>query len=131
VFKEAVLPPFIKSVSGFSVAEQWGRWTDGGIAPSAGIEFASALPENLKLRLELMPFGPNANQPTTIRFGDYRQKVILKPGMNVVVLELARSGTPVTGIEVIPFSPVTPESLGLSEDKRKLGVGLVKMEAFE
>ncbi len=130
-FNEPALPRFIKSVSGLSVAEQWGRWSDANISPSAGIEFASALPENVKLRLELKPFGPNANQPITIRFGDHTEKFILKPGNNVVVLEIARSGTPVTEIELNPFSPVAPESLGLSEDKRKLGVGLVKIEAFE
>lgn len=130
-FSEPVLPDFIKALSGLSVVERWGRWTDADISPQADIAFSAALPDGIKLRLELMPFGPNANQPVTIRLGDHERKVTLSPGVNVVVLEPGNSRIPVTDIVLIPFSPASPSSLGMSDDKRKLGVGLVKLEAYD
>jgi phosphoglycerol transferase len=130
-FSEPVLPDFIKALSGLSGVEQWGRWTDAGISPQAGIAFSAALLDGIKLRLELTPFGPNANQPVTIRLGDHERKVTLRPGVNVVVLEPGNSRTLVTDVFLTPFSPASPSSLGMSGDTRRLGVGLVKIEAYD
>ena len=57
--------------------------------------------------------------------------IAARPGVNVVVLEPRNSRTPVTDIVLIPFSPASPSSLGMSGDTRKLGVGLVKIEAYD
>ena len=130
-FSEPVLPDFVKALSGLSVVEQWGRWTDADISRQARIAFSAALPDGIRLRLELTPFGPNANQPVTIRLGDYERKVALNPGINVVVLEPGNSRIPVTDIILIPFSPASPSSLGLSDDTRQLGIGLIKIEAYD
>lgn len=130
-FSEPVLPDFIKALSGLSVVERWGRWTDADISPQARIAFSAPLPDGIRLRLELTPFGPNANQPVTIRLGDYERKVALNPGVNVVVLEPGNSRTPVIDIVLIPFLPASPSSLGMSDDKRQLGIGLVKIEAYD
>lgn len=130
-FSEPVLPDFIKALSGLSAAEGWGRWTDANIAPQAAIIFSTALPDGIKIHLELTPFGPNANQPVTIRLGDHERKVTLRPGINTVVLEPGNSRTPVSSIILIPRLPESPLSLGMSGDTRKLGVGLIKIEAHD
>ena len=127
-FTRPDLPSFVSHIRGLSDAETWGRWTDGNIAPSLVLEFEHPLPQKLKLRLALIPFGPNENNPLTIRIGTQSFQRTLVPGKNVIEVETETSSPSADRIELIPYSPTTPVFLGMNGDRRKLGVGLIKMD---
>lgn len=131
VFSTPNLPSFVASLTGLSGPESWGRWTDASLGPSAIVKFKEPLPPKIKLRVELIPFGPNTDKPITIRVGDHIQKINLISGYNMIVLDPGQSKSPVTEIEFTPFAPTSPASTGISSDRRVIGVGLRKIEAFE
>ena len=127
-FTRPDLPSFVSHIRGLSGAEPWGRWTDANSAPSLVLELAKPLPQKLKLRLELVPFGPNENKPLTIRIGTQSFERTLAPGTHVIEVETETLSPATNRIELIPYAPTTPASLGMNGDMRKLGVRLIKMD---
>ena len=121
-FKIAQYPNFIKSVSGVSGEEPFGRWTDGGVAT---FKFTHELPHSFYLKLKAGAWGANLNQPIKFHIGSIEKEFIFKGdpfnAPSEAVLEFTIN-EPADTISInIPF-PADDKN-----DTRKLGLGLISM----
>jgi hypothetical protein len=117
------LPPQI-STSGLSSPEDWGRWTDGDVAE---LRFHPPLPARFRLDLRLAAFGPNAGSPAQIDVGDSIH--VIRIGVdpeNVTLLVEARE--PVARIAIRVPHAISPRSLGVNSDSRRLGFAIRQLE---
>lgn len=128
LFSERRYPDFVTSIVGLSVNEPQGRWSDAHINRSVQINFASSIPEGTTIRLTVLPLGPNENKPLTIKVGKSELQRVLVPGNNTIEFSVGKTTVGVNSIEFIPYSPVTPLSLGINKDVRLLAIRLTKLE---
>lgn len=119
---QPVLPSFVAEVSGLSVAEPWGRWTDGGIAK---IKLACLLPSQFSLVVRGGAFGPNIGQPVMFMVGSQASAVTFKgtPSEELTTVSVPfQPGADADTLTIIVPYPTSPPN-----DGRRLGVGLVSM----
>jgi peptidoglycan/LPS O-acetylase OafA/YrhL len=112
--------------TGLSFAEPWGRWTDG---PTATLRFAGGLPAHFRLVVRLEgSFGPNAGEPVEIAAGAQRRRFAAPAAATTVALDFDHvpPGTDTLAIEVP--RPTSPSELGVSADRRRLGLRIVSLE---
>src|SRR6516165_1126668 len=69
-FRNHAWPGVLTKISGVSVPESFGRWSD---ADQVAMEFAFPLPKRFTLALIASAFGPNVDQPFRIRIGQDEQ----------------------------------------------------------
>jgi hypothetical protein len=120
---------------GWSAPEEWGVWSDGPLATLL-MDIAGADGQRLRLRLDAMAFVPNPLRPLRI-------SVSARPGGPITELSLPESpqapimldmpaGCWGRGPMELVFrlhDPCSPRDLGLSEDGRRLGLGLRALTA--
>jgi glycosyltransferase involved in cell wall biosynthesis len=116
----------IATISGLSVAEPWGRWSDANLGPSILIAFARPLPTRATLRVTARAFGPNCAGDTCIRIGGARYAWRFGASDSTVDFDIVTDGS-VFVVEVVPPAPTSPLEAGLSGDGRRLGIGLVRL----
>ena len=114
---------------GWSEEEPWGVWTVGQRAQLSLPVFAGEYPSGARIELQLTGFAPLEPQqvtvvtpevpPTQLRLGSQPQTVTIE-----VPSSALSAFKPLTIDFQIP-NPVSPRSLGMSQDSRLLGVGLV------
>jgi phosphoglycerol transferase len=129
-FTRRTWPEFLRDVRGVSDPEGWGRWSDANLSQSVRFNFFSPLPTRFTLVLLAQPFGRNGVQTLAVRVGDQVHRVTLRNGVSEVRLPIVLEKNEVDMIEFIPQNPVSPQELILSEDKRKLGIGFLRL-SFE
>lgn len=118
------LPLGIESLRGFSQAEKWGRWTESEIAK---IEFSTPLPPRFRLDAKVIHvFGDNNKFPIMLRVGNMAQFVHVPTPNTSISIEFQTDGKEDT-IEIILPKPKSPEQLGLSADRRMLGLGFSRI----
>jgi phosphoglycerol transferase len=117
----------VEGYSGISGHENWGRWTDANLAPKATISFTNALPNKFDLVIKARPFGPNINQDVSIRIGHTVRTIKMSGGDDEFRVPFDLNGETTKAIEFIPPHVKTPLELGINRDKRKIGIGLVKL----
>ena len=128
-FTRSGAPYFVRSIDGLSVLEPWGRWSDANISPSVRISFFSPIPERFTLQLLAQPFGQNGEQNVTITIGHQKFNVHLQPGINEIKIPVELSEHNVKSIEFRPHKPISPKELSpTSNDSRKLGIGLIRLQ---
>jgi phosphoglycerol transferase len=123
-FSSLDYPDFLKSVSGISAYEPWGRWSDGEIVE---FQFKQALPTRFVLRLTAQAFGPNIGAPVTVRIGAVEKNLQLTADLQEYQLTF-EIASPVDRIEFLIPHPISPAELGQSDDVRRLGIGFVKLQ---
>jgi hypothetical protein len=123
-FAKQGYPSFLDKVTGVSGYEPWGRWTDG---KEATFKFKQKLPKKFTLELTAQAFGPNINAPLTVQIGKVKKQITLTRGQPSTYT-LAVEGINTDSITLVPAKPISPKSLGGSEDTRLLGVGLIKLK---
>jgi phosphoglycerol transferase len=119
---EAVL----KNISG---AEPRGRWTDG---TPAVIKLNKALPKNCKITFYIdTAFASNVGQVISVNVGDFVQD--FKTVQTKSVVDLYYKGIPddTYMISINIPNPTSPKDLKLSNDERKLGILLSRVEITE
>jgi phosphoglycerol transferase len=122
-FTKPGYPAFLKKVTGLS-PEPYAQWT---VDKEAIFYFKNKLPKDFKLELTAMAFGPNANSPLKIEAGKIKKQVPIKEGQaQTYTIEL--KGVDSDILKIIPAKPVSPQSLGINEDQRLLGIALVSMK---
>jgi hypothetical protein len=126
-FNREGLPSFIRAIIGFSVVENWGRWTDANKAEAAEIHFQSDLPENFDLAIEYWSFGPNAGQPVLVRCGSCIATFMASANQETVRVRI-RPLAPARCITIRPYSPTSPLEQGLGGDDRRLGLALIAIK---
>jgi hypothetical protein len=130
-FSRAGLPSFISGVAGLSGSEEKGRWSDANVAPLVLIELNDALPKKFELEISASAVGENLVKPSLVIVDGVQQTVLFgsEVGQKTLVFN---TDHPVKEIRIIPAAPVSPQSLGWSNDPRKLGILLkdIKIHAL-
>ncbi len=126
-FSQNVLPNFIEKIEGFSGKEDWGRWTDAGLGRGGVIYFKNPLPKEFALVLEGQSMPNPDHEESTVRVGDFEQLFYIRGvgGKATIHVKLDREEKK---IELIPTNPKSPSELGINQDRRRLGVGVMKIK---
>lgn len=119
-FRRREVANCLSDISGLSIAENWGRWSD---ADFIKLTFIEPLPRHFILHIRAQAFGPNVGQRTRITIGKETETFTPSASMHDFSLHFDRPG-PSTAIQIQPPTPISPRDLGMSEDNRKLGIGL-------
>jgi phosphoglycerol transferase len=119
-FRNHAWPGVLTKITGVSVAESFGRWSD---ADQVVMEFEFPLPKRFTLALVARAFGPNVDQPFKIRIGQDERLFRLPASPKEVSLTFNSTGTERTVVITIP-KPVTPKELGMGSGDRRLGIAL-------
>jgi phosphoglycerol transferase len=123
-FDKPNLSSAVRDISGFSGWEAWGRWTEG---PVARIRFERPLPLRFTLKIDTtMAMPPNAGPDIVVRAGSAEQRFRVGTGATSVEIPMALAA-PADTIELLIPAPTSPRELGMSEDPRKLGIGIRRM----
>jgi phosphoglycerol transferase len=122
-FSRPLLPGFVRKISGLSVPELIGRWSD---AKQVEIEMSSPLPRSFQLKLTAGAFGPNVNLPFVVRIGSAVQSIRLSGTMADLSLPFVTDGNQrIITIEVP--KPTAPIDIGFNRDTRHIGILLRDM----
>lgn len=123
-FTKAGYPGFLQAVSGVSQYEPWGRWTDG---KEAKFRFTQKLPKKFRLELMAQAFGPNVNAPLTVLAGKVKKQMTITD-VQPKPYSLSFDNVNSDSIILIPAKPTAPNAIGINQDARLLGIGLVQLK---
>lgn len=84
-------PDNVKSFSGISRPESWGRWSNANLAPEVNIEYVDALPTKFDLVITARAFGPNVHRAIPVRVGDQQQLLTLGEKFSTTTLHFENS----------------------------------------
>ncbi len=112
----------VKRVSGLSVPQLFGRWSD---SREVQIEMWSPLPRSFDLKLKAYAFGPNTQLPFTVRIGQQTRTFRLSSSPGYISLPFTTDGSEKLITIEVP-QPTSPRELGLSSDSRTLGIALTE-----
>lgn len=113
---------YIKGI--FEPRESWGIWS---VEKEVVIQFQKALPEKFTLSLNARAYAQNANKVFTVYAGRDAQTFKLNNTFSWTSLEINNPSHSNTLRIMVP-KPVSPKSLGESEDDRLLGIGIREMK---
>lgn len=123
-FRVKDYPADVASVSGISGQEAVGRWTDG---PRAAVKFTKPLPATFQLKLQTFAaFGPNVGVPIVVKAGSVQKEFTVTKQNELFLLDFD-GVTNADNIEFVIPKPSSGKDLGVSEETRKLGLGLVTL----
>jgi hypothetical protein len=122
-FKKSDWPGVISADQGLSFVEPWGVWSTGA---AVKFDFSTALPEKFELQLRAHAFGTNVGKEFVVQVGDEEGRFKLSSGTEALAIELSNPKGTKTLVFRVP-SPVSPKEMGMGEDQRMLGIGLVEM----
>ena len=119
------LPLFLADLTGVSLHEPWGRWTDG---PVAVLTFTEPLPSRFALVVTAATYGPNIGQPVAFVVDGITRTATFEtelgsgpPDVREITFETpARSNR----LEIRPRHPTRPPS----GDHRRLGLALIQLQ---
>lgn len=123
-FTRAGWPHFVDQVSGLSELESWGRWSDG---PSVKIMLKQSITKQFTLELTSNGFGPNCGQNVLIKVGTACATLVATKHASISAVQFDLGDEETKVIEILPPSPLSPASLGLSADARRLGLGFIQL----
>lgn len=113
----------LEKSKGLSGAEPWGRWTD---ASTVSFTFKENLPENFHLLLMANgSFGPNTGKDFLVHVGSQSKTFAGPAGPQFIQLEFNNVPSDIKDIVIQVPNAQSPKDLGIGEDARKLGLGLV------
>lgn len=122
---ERRLPSSVLGVSGLSAQEPWGRWSDGD---EVTVHFANCLPKgSLSIDLRGHAFGPNIGKPVRLTLGSNQTSFVFGEGDRDLSATLENNEPCGNTLSILVPQKTSPLELGRSDDKRKLGVGLVRL----
>ena len=113
--------------TGLGGPEPWGRWTDGD---RVTLRFAAGLPaDGFRLMLEMNPaFGPVQGTEIVVTVGSTTRIFAAPTNAGVVTLDFPPGLEGADTIALDIAHAQSPKSLGLSDDNRRLGLALVRIE---
>ncbi|TWB46548.1 DUF7024 domain-containing protein [Nitrospirillum viridazoti] len=126
-FSQSIWPSYIKDIQGLSLVESWGRWSNADTTPTVRILFSDPLPAEFTLVLSAQAFGPNADAPTLVRIGEHSYPVTIRPAAAEYRIAVSLGAEKSTIIEIVPPKPISPNELGINNDPRHLGIGLIQL----
>jgi len=123
-FTKRGYPTFIAEATGMSHYETWGRWTDNA---KATFRFAQPLPKQFTLVIQANAFGPNLGEAVMVKVGTAQQAFKITEQGQIQRLDFNLT-EPANTLELLIPKPTSPKDLQVSEDPRKLGLGLIKLQ---
>lgn len=125
-FTKKGLPEFVLGISGISQEEAWGRWSQGN---EIQLNLSTNLNKSMIFYVELIPFGPNIGKKITIKVNN-EERVLLpvegKENTFYAKFDFQKIADKAT-VKIIVPNPISPFKLGMSNDTREIGLGLIKM----
>jgi phosphoglycerol transferase len=121
-FRQTALPG-VADVAGLSSAEPWGRWSS---ADTITLTFVAPLPARFVLHVRGRAYGPNIGADIVARIGGQTAAFELPADIvdrEIVLENPQRART----LSISVPHPVAPRDIGMGEDVRRLGVGLVEL----
>ena len=115
--------PGVADVAGLSSAEPWGRWSS---ADTITLTFVAPLPARFVLHVRGRAYGPNIGADIVARIGGQTAAFELPADIvdrEIVLENPQRART----LSISVPHPVAPGDIGMGEDVRRLGVGLVEL----
>jgi phosphoglycerol transferase len=127
-FKKNGYPTFIKSVSGVSGLEVWGRWSDANLG-QLKFEFNEPLPNKFALEIQAFALGPNEGKNILIKACNKDGDLVIKNEPPDQTYKVNFDGViNCDSIELIPPKPVTPHELNSDNpDTRLMSLGLKRL----
>lgn len=126
IFRETQLPRYVKSISGLSGVESFGRWSEEKIVT---IQLNELLPEKFTLVIKAGAYGKNRKSPAVIHIGTQERKLLID-ALNTEPKDFSVDFTGVENASYIAIevpSPTSPKSIGQGEDIRTLGYNFVTL----
>lgn len=130
------IPQNVKSITGLSKREGWGRWSDSNIAPSVKISYRNKLPAQFELLIQAKAWDKNVNVPVAVNIGKQTQYLNLQKDLELYRLKFSNVDSDT--IEIVPPAPEISwkdSMVGAPVDGtlRKIGVGLgtLKIEPIQ
>ena len=122
VGRDSVLPNVVVGVSGLSIREQYGRWSDGD---EIVIVFGKCIPsKKVKVTVSGHAFGPNAGQPFGLSIGSGHAEIVFSEDGATQEIYLDSGEGCFNKVRLAVPNKLSPEQLGLGPDARQLGVKL-------
>lgn len=128
IFNVAGAPEEVKSFSGISRPESWGRWSNAQLGKAVKIEYQHPLPKQFDLVITAKAFGPNADKPIPVRVGNHEQTLVLGHDVTTTTLHFENPSNASTLIIEPPDPQFTNEGNILGHSPRKLGIGMVEIK---
>lgn len=123
-FKKEGYPSFISNISGLSIHELWGRWSDSDIIR---FEFNYLLPAKFTLILRAKVFGPNVQELVYISIGEQTKSFKLREEMSELRMSFKiREKT--NNIRIFPYHPISPKKLKINDDSRNIAIGFESLK---
>jgi phosphoglycerol transferase len=119
-FRKNTIPAGIQSITGFSVLESFGRWSE---ADEVHITFSEDLPYRYDLAITGFAFGPNRQAMFKLTAGNDQKSFKLTGEPSTIHMIVSTDKTHNSLRIKIPY-PVSPKTLGLSDDNRHLGIAI-------
>ena len=107
-------------LTGMHKPDAWGAWS---AAPELRINLPFSVRGDLRLAVEGRALGPNVGRPLTLTIGTTSRTFTLANPLTTAELRVLVP-EPEHSITISGIEPVSPASLGLSSDDRRLGIGL-------
>ena len=122
-FRKTSWPGVIARSHGLSFAEEWGTWSLGDVVM---LEFVKPLPGKFTIRLFANAYGPNVGKEFVATVGESAVRFTVGAVPEEKVLEFNNpKGSRI--IKITVPSSVSPKALGLGDDYRSLGIGLIEL----
>lgn len=119
-FRSDIQAEYVDVLRGLSHAESWGAWS---IADTVTLQFARPLPRAFTLEINAKAFGPNQGQAFEVNVDGRRYPLKLSGDVEPYSLRIENPDE-VSKLTIKVPQPISPEQLGISGDKRMLGIGL-------
>jgi phosphoglycerol transferase len=109
-----------------SFREDWGRWTDGS---PVQFKFIEGLPRNFVFTIKTTgAFGPIVGKNIQVVAGDSKQQFVAAADKQIIEMSFKNVSPGSDTVVIILPNPPSPKQLGLSDDARNLGIGIISVE---
>lgn len=128
IFNLPGAPQTVKSFSGISRPEPWGRWSNANLAPEVNIEYREPLPQSFDLVITARAIGPNIHRPIPVSVGEDIQLLNLTEQATTTTLHFSNPQQASTLVITPPEPIVSDEGNIIGHDPRKLGIGMIDIK---
>lgn len=129
-FSSRAIPRFVNEMTGLSIVENWGRWSDSNIDSAVNIDFVDYLPNTFTLEIRLRSFLPT--NCLEIKIGKMQQPIKLHNNLQTVTIHCELEGVLTKQINLKPIFSASPSELNKSsKDERRLGIGIVCLKIIQ
>lgn len=119
-FRSNIHTESVDTLRGLSHAESWGAWSEGD---TVTLQFSRPLPKTFTLEINAKAFGPNQGRTFEVKVDDRRYPLKLSGEVEPYSLKIDNPDE-VSKLTIKVPQATSPEQLGISGDKRMLGIGL-------